>query len=250
MALEKTSQEIAIMKECGKRLRSVTEVLMPKIHAGQSTLEIDLLAQNLLREAGLGVSFQTVAGYEFATCLPVNNQAVHTKPSNYKLEIGDVLTIDIGGIFNKYHTDWATTIIVGGKKDSKKLKFLEAGKTALGKTLAALTIGARIGIVGQIMQSTIEGAGYRVLNDLTGHGIGLELHEEPYISNIAPKNIGNTPLIKEGFVGAIEIIYSESTDRIKQVSPDGWSIDTYDGSLAACFEHTVLVDRNGIHILT
>ncbi len=250
MALEKSSGEIAIMKECGKRLKSVTDVLIPKISVSQSTMEIELLAQKLLKEAGLGISFQTVEGYEYATCLPVNNQAVHTKPSNYKLKDGDVLTVDIGGIFKRYHTDWATTIIVGNQKDARKLKFLAAGQMALDKTLASLQVGSRIGVVGQIMQSTIENAGYKVLRDLTGHGIGLQLHEEPYIPNIAPKNIDSTPKIKEGFVGAIEIIYSESTERIKQTSPDGWSIDTLDGSLAACFEHTVLIDRNGIHILT
>lgn len=238
------------MTECGKRLRSAYSELIPSIRPGETTLEVEKRADALLQKNGLESSFKTVHGYRYATCLAVNDQAVHTPPSDTVLKTGDVLTVDYGGLYQKYHSDWATTILVGNPKDARKEKFLHAGTLALERTIQALGVGVRLGIVGKIMQETIESAGYKVLRDLTGHGIGRELHEDPYIPNIVVKPIEKTYKIEPGFVAAIEIIYSESTEKIVQKSPDKWSIDTADGSLAACFEHTVMVDQNGVHILT
>lgn len=250
MAYIKTPHEIALMTEAGKRLHAVTERLIPAIKSGMTTRAVDDLAQSLLRLEGLGISFQTVNGYEFATCTAVNEQAVHTKPSGYVLRPGDVLTLDIGGIYEGYHSDWATTIIVDHIHDVRKEKFLAAGQRALKETLAHLGPGVHLGMVGMIMQQEIEGAGYQVLRELTGHGIGRELHEDPYIPNVVTKPMHKTYQIQPGFVCAIEIIYSESTTHLVQTNPDGWSIDTADGSLAACFEETIVVTQNGIHILT
>ncbi len=250
MSFYKSPSEIAIMTACGKRLRTAYEALIPSIHPGETTAQVDARADNLLRENGLEASFKTVAGYHFATCLAVNDQAVHTQPNDYVLCDGDVLTVDYGGLFQGYHTDWATTIIVGDDRSERKVRFLEAGQRALSRTLAALRVGEHIGIVGQIMQETIESAGYRVLRELTGHAIGRELHEDPYIPNVVVRPVKKTPVIQGGFVGAIEIIYSESSEKFVQKSPHKWSLDTADGSLAACFEHTVAIDQNGVHILT
>lgn len=250
MALTKTSREITIMTECGKRLRAAYEELIPTIHAGESTAQVDARADSLLTKNGLEASFKTVQGFRWATCLAVNDQAVHTPPGDRVLQAGDVLTIDYGGLFRGYHSDWATTIIVDGVYDAHRERFLDAGRRALSSTLSALKVGEHIGIVGKIMQETIEGAGYRVMRELTGHGIGRELHEDPYIPNVKVGPLENTPVIRPGFVAAIEIIYSESTEKFVQKSPDGWSLDTADGSLAACFEHTVTIDQNGVHILT
>jgi methionyl aminopeptidase len=246
----KTPQEIALMTESGKRLRAAYSELIPSIQAGETTLEVDARADSLLQKNGIEASFKTVPGFHWSTCLAVNDQAVHTPPNATVLKAGDVLTIDYGGLYKKYHSDWATTIIVGEVKDAQKERFLNSGKLALEKTIQALGVGVHLGIVAKIMQETIEGAGYKVLRDLTGHGIGKELHEDPYIPNIVLKPIEKTYRIESGFVAAIEIIYSESTSKIVQKSADQWSIDTADGSLAACFEHTVMVDQNGVHILT
>lgn len=246
----KTPQEIALMTEAGKRLRAAHSELIPSVKAGETTAEVDARADALLQKNGLEASFKTVHGYRWSTCMAINDQAVHTPPNNTVLQAGDVLTIDYGGIYKKYHSDWATTIIVGQVNDPRKERFLDAGKQALDKTIKALGVGVRLGIVGKIMQETIEGAGYRVLQDLTGHGIGRELHEDPYIPNVVVKPIEKTYRIEPGFVAAIEIIYSESTSKIVQKSPDKWSIDTADGSLAACFENTIMIDQNGVHILT
>jgi len=250
MAFEKTQKEIDIMTECGKRLRASYEQLVASIQPGQTTLEIDTIADQLLAKNNLEASFKTVEGYRWATCLAVNHQAVHTPPSLYVLKSGDVLTIDFGGLYHGYHTDWATTIIVGNEVNYRKDRFLTTGKIALKKTIESLKVGEYLGIVGKIMQSEIEGAGYKVLRELTGHGIGVELHEDPYIPNVVLKPIHKTYKIKPNFVAAIEVIYAESTERIVQTSPEGWSLDTSDSSLAACFEHTVAIQQDGVHILT
>ncbi len=246
----KSPQEIAIMTECGKRLRASYEELIPSIRPGETTAQVDERADKLLQKNGLEASFKTVKEFHWATCLAVNDQAVHTPPNRTVLQAGDVLTVDYGGLYEGYHTDWATTIIVGGVKDIRKERFLDTGKLALHKSIKALEVGVRLGIVGKIMQETIEGAGYKVLRDLTGHGIGRELHEDPYIPNVVVGPIERSYLIEPGFVAAIEVIYSESTAKIIQKSSDLWSIDTADGSLAACFEHTLAIDQNGVHILT
>jgi methionyl aminopeptidase len=247
----KSRVEIETITECGKRLKVVTGKLLNVIKPGLSTYDVDAIATKYLSESSLDVSFRTVAGYSYATCLPVNNQAVHTPPKKNKILVeGDVLTVDIGGLYGGYHTDWATTLVVGKEEEGEVKRFLDTGRTALAKSIGALGVGVRLGVVGQIMQRTIESAGYKVLKNLTGHGIGKELHEDPFIPNIAPKDIMRTPIVRSGFVCAIEIIYSQSTETTVLSDDDGWSIDTSDGSLAACFEHTVAIDENGVHILT
>ncbi|MEI7652708.1 MAG: type I methionyl aminopeptidase [bacterium] len=246
----KKPAEIDIMRECGKRLRAVTDQLIPSITSGQTALSIDAHATTLLREAGIEGSFKTVDGYRWNTCIAINEQAVHTIPSSRILKPGDVVTVDIGGLYQGYHTDWATTIIVDHVADPRKEAFLAAGKKALEETIAILRVGAPLSIVGQTMERCIHGAGYQVLRDLTGHGIGKNLHEDPYIPNFVSHKKGKEYLIEPDFVAAIEIIYSESTTDIIQKNPDKWSLDTADGSLAACFEHTVHITPNGVDIFT
>lgn len=250
MSFEKSPEEIAIMAECGKRLKQAYGALLPSIQVGETTNDIEHRASKLLIDAGLEESFKKVPGYRWATCLAVNDQAVHTPPSDYVLKSGDLLTVDMGGYLDGYHTDWATSFIVGEPVNTKVLHFLTTGERALAKTLQALRVGEYIGIVGQIMQNEIERAGYRVLRDLTGHGIGRELHEDPYIPNVVIKPSHKTYRIQSGFVAAIEIIYAQTTEKIVQKSADKWSLDTADGSLAACFEHTVAITQEGVHILT
>lgn len=246
----KKPAEIELMRECGKRLRIVTEQLIPSIKSGQTALSIDTYATKLLKEQGIEGSFRTVDGYQWNTCIAINEQAVHTIPSLRILKPGDVVTVDIGGLYRGYHADWATTLIVDDVVDSRKGAFLAAGRLALAETIAKLRVGAPLSIVGQTMEKCIHSAGYQVLRDLTGHGIGKHLHEDPYIPNFVSHKKGREYFIEPNFVAAIEIIYSESTADIIQRNPDKWSLDTADGSLAACFEHTVCVTQNGVDIFT
>ncbi len=246
----KTEEEIAIMKEGGKRLSQVMRELMPQIKPGIKTEAIDKEAERLIRRQGGEPSFKKVKGYFWTTCLPVNEQVVHTPPSARILKQGDVLTVDIGMYYRGFHTDYADTIIVGNKTDDKKNRFLQAGKEALYKSIEQAKVGNRIGDISAAIEKEIYGHGYFILKELTGHGIGRELHEDPYIFGYRARPKEKTAVIRPGLVIAVEVIYSMGTEEITYEKGDDWSIVTADGSLAACFEHTIAVTDDKTAILT
>ncbi|MFA5769874.1 MAG: type I methionyl aminopeptidase [Patescibacteria group bacterium] len=246
----KSDKEIAIMTEGGKGLRAVVKDLLPLIKAGITTKEIDVKAEELIKIQGGESSFKTVSGYLFSTCTPINEQIVHTKPSNRVLKDGDVLTLDIGMLYRGLHTDYAVTKVVGGQsKDINVNKFLKIGEETLYLAIKKAKIGNRLGQISEVIEKEITGNGYFIIKELTGHGIGKKLHEDPYVFGFVDRPIEKSPLIKKGLVIAIEIIYAMGTD-IMIYEKDNWSIITKDRSLSACFEHTIAVTDNGPVILT
>lgn len=246
----KTEEEISLMKEGGRRLRLVVQELKKKIKPGITTLFIDQEAEKLIKKFQGEPSFKKVKGYFFSTCLPINEQIVHTPPSKRVVKEGDVLTLDIGFYYQGYNTDFADTWIIGEKKDKEVKKFLEVGKNALYKAIDQAKAGNYLGQVSQAIQEEIEGNGYFIIKDLTGHGIGKKLHEDPYIFGYVNMPIDKTIKIRSGFTLAIEVIYSMGTEKMKREKNDAWSIVTEDGSLSACFEHTIAVLENKTLILT
>lgn len=246
----KSSQEIAVMAEGGKRLKAVVKELTPLIKAGVTTKEIDEKAEALIKKQDGKSSFMTVAGYKFSTCTPINEQIVHTKPSDRILKNGDVLTLDIGMLFQGLHTDYAITKVVGGpSKDEKVNKFLKIGEETLYQAIKQAKIGNRLGQISEVIERAITGNGYFIIKELTGHGIGKKLHEDPYVFGFVERPVNKSLLIKEGLVIAIEIIYAMGTD-VMIYEDDNWSIITKDRSLSACFEHTIAVTDKGPIILT
>lgn len=246
----KTNAEIEIMKEGGAILRKVADQVIPKITPGMTTLEIDALSESLIRGYGAEPSFQTVKGYKWSTCTPVNEQAVHTPPSKRELKDGDIMTLDIGVLHKGFHTDYAYSVPVGKGHDPSIIRFLEVGEKTLEGAIKLVKNGEHLGTLGKYIQEHIEGAGYKILKDLTGHGIGHELHEDPYVLNYVDKPIYKTYKMRPGFVMALEFIYSMGTDRISYEPHEEWSIITSDRSLAACFEKTVAVTEENVFILT
>ncbi len=241
----KTKQEIEIMRECGKRLQASVAELLPFVKPGISTLEIDQKAEQLIVKNGAESSFKRVPGYHWTTCLPINEQAVHTPPSKRILKDGDVLTIDIGAYYQGYHTDYATTCVVGTNTNPKIEHFLHTGKETLEKAIEKANEGGYLGEISQEMQEGIYKNGYFILKDLTGHGIGHELHEDPYVPNFVSKPVNKTMKIPSGLVIAIEVIYSMGTEKIAYEKTGEWSIRSKDKSICACFEHTVaILDKN------
>src|SRR3989339_135338 len=246
----KSTQEIVIMAEGGRKLKNVVEDLLPLIRAGITTKEIDDRAEELIKKQGGESSFKTVPGYLFSICSPVNEQIVHTKPSNRVLNSGDVLTLDIGMLYKGWHTDYAITKVVGGKsKDVAVNKFLKIGEDTLYLAIKEAKIGNRLGAISKVIEREVTGNGYFIIKELTGHGIGKKLHEDPYVFGFVDKPINKSLLIKKGLVIAIEIIYAMGTDKMIY-EEDNWSIITKDRSLSACFEHTVAVTDQGPIILT
>lgn len=246
----KTDQEIAIMMDGGERLKAVVKDLLPLIKAGITTKEIDVKAEGLIKAQGGKSSFKTVSGYLFSTCTPINEQIVHTKPSNRVLKDGDILTLDIGMLYKGWHTDYAITKVVGGKsKDEKVNRFLKIGKDTLYLAIKKVKIGNRLGQISEVIEKEITNNGYFIIKELTGHGIGKKLHEDPFVFGYVERPVSKTLVIKKGLVIAIEIIYAMGTD-VMTYEDDNWSIITKDRSLSACFEHTIAVTDGGPVILT
>lgn len=246
----KSDREVAIMAEGGKRLRAVVEDLLPLIKVGITTKEIDHKAEELINKQEGKSSFKTVPGYLFSTCTPINEQIVHTKPSDRVLKNEDILTLDIGMLYQGWHTDYAITKAVGGQsKDVNVNKFLKIGEDTLYLAIKKAKIGNRLGQISEVIEREITGNGYFIIKELTGHGIGKKLHEDPYVFGFVDRPVNKSPLINKGLVIAIEIIYAMGTDSMIY-EKDNWSIITKDRSLSACFEHTIAVTDQGPIILT
>ena len=246
----KTEEEILLMKEGGKRLRKVVSRLAPEIRVGQTTQDLDKKAEELIRKIGGKPSFKKVKGYLWSTCLSINEQVVHTPPSHRQLKDGDVLTIDIGMFYRGFHTDFSTTLIVGGDANEEKRVFLEAGKKTLDLAIKEAKLGNKISDISSAIEKKITGAGYFIMKELTGHGVGRELHEDPFVPGYVDRRDQKSITIKPGLVIAIEVIYAAGSEDIKPEPGDDWSIISADRSLTACFEHTVAISKKGTLILT
>ncbi len=246
----KSEDEIESMRQGGAILRNVVDKLLPQVKEGMTTEEVDRIATELIKNQGGDISFNKVKGYRWSTCLCVNEQVVHTPPSKRTLKKGDVFTIDIGVYYKNLHTDFATTFVVGGETDPETNRFLKIGKETLEKAIGKAKVGARIGEISKVIQDQIYGAGYFILKELTGHGVGRELHEDPFVPGYLDRKIEKTLEIKPGLVIAIEVIYSKGTEEIAYESGDDWSIISSDRSLTACFEHTIAISKKGTIVLT
>lgn len=247
----KSNEEVEIMREGGLRLSKVVNNLIAQIKPGKTTHHIDIEAEKLIKGKEGKPSFKEVENYYWSTCVPINEQIVHTPPSERTLINGDVFTLDIGMWYKGYHTDYATTFIVGDKsKNEKILAFLRTGEKALEEAIKKAQPGNYIGDISATIQKQVEKNGYHCIKELTGHGIGHTLHEDPFIPGILDRPVESTLKIKPGLVIAIEVIYSMGNGKMKYEEGSDWSIVTADASISACFEHTIAVTEKGNIILT
>ena len=250
MIIYKTDAEIEIMRVGGEKLKAVMKQLIPRICAGITTYDIDILAKKYIKEQRADISFNKVDGYKWAVCVPINEQIVHTPPTKRVLKDGDVLTIDIGSYYKGFHTDHAITIVVGGKPTPEIEKFLQTGREALKLAIEQTRLGRRIGHISEAIEKKISSAGYAIVKQLTGHGVGRNLHEDPFIPGYVTNNIGKTMELKSGMVLALEVIYSMGNGHIAYEDGQEWSIITEDKSMSACFEHTVAITNKNTLVLT
>lgn len=247
MITYKTPQEIETMRVCGEKLKAVMKQLRPQIKSGVTTHQLNLLAEKYIREEGADISFNKVEGYKWAVCVPINEQVVHTPPTKRVLKDGDVLTVDIGAYYKGFHTDHAITVVVGGKGTPEIDRFLQIGREALDAAIAEAHVGNRIGHISKAMEDKIVGAGYTIMRQLTGHGVGRELHEDPFIPGYLSKPVEKTMKLRSGMVLALEVIYSMGSGEIAYEEGQDWSIITSDKSMSACFEHTIAItDKNSL----
>lgn len=240
-------EEIALIRQSGKITARALQQVLGQVKVGVSTKELDQLAEKIIREAGGEPSFIQEPGYKWATCMNVNDMVVHGIPTDYKLQEGDRLGVDLGTVFKGFHSDASWTVGVG--TNSLK-KFLKTGQRAVELAIKECVPGKHVGDISNAMEKTIRGGGYSPVKQLVGHGVGRKLHEDPEIPCYLRGKIENTPLIKEGMVFAVEAIFNEGRSEVVYANNDGWTIVTKDASVSGLFEHTVVVTKNGPEILT
>jgi methionyl aminopeptidase len=195
---------------------------------------------------GAKVSFTKVDDYQWTICTTINDQVVHGIPTDRKLKEGDILGIDIGTLYKGYHSDMAISVGVG-KINKEDEQFINIGSSTLDKAIKKAKAGNNIGDISAAIQENIEGAGYSVVKNLTGHGIGRELHEDPYVPGFG--QVGTGPKIQKNMVLAIEVIYAKNSGEVK-IENDNWTISTKDGSTGGLFEKTVAIGESGPIVLT
>jgi len=243
----KSAEEIKIMSDGGKKLGLILTEALKKVKPGISTFEIDCWIDEGIIKSGGQASFKQVRNYQFASCVGVNNEVVHSLPSKRKIiKEGDLLKIDLGMIWLGFNTDLSWTIEVGTKREEF---FLAAGKEALNKAIREARNGNRVGHLSLAIEETIKKAGFSPVKVLTGHGIGRKLHEEPMIPGVLNGKIEDTPKLVPGMTLAIEVIYAQKSPEVV-LETDGWTISTKDDKISALFEQTVAVTDNDPLILT
>ena len=239
------------MQAGGKMLSDTLWEVCAAIKPGMTEIEVDALADKLIREKGGEAGFKKVEGYHHATCISTNTVVVHGIPSPYKLKEGDIIGIDCGVFYKGFHTDMSETVRVGSAKPDAIDKFLKVGKQALEAGIAEAKLGNRVGDISKAIQDIVEvGNGYSVVRSLVGHGVGEELHEDPEIPGYLQGKIEKTPLLKEGMVIAVEVIYNMGGPDLAFANNDGWTLKTKDNSLAGLFERTLAIAKDGPLILT
>jgi methionyl aminopeptidase len=244
----KSAREIDIMAEGGRILAATVETLRKAVRPGISTGELDAIADKFIRShEGAVPAFKGLYGFPGSICASINHEIVHGIPSAKRtLKEGDIISLDVGVGYRGYFTDSATTVAVG-KIDAKTAKLLEVTKQALDAGIAAAQLGNHIGDIGAAVQEVVERAGFTVVRDLVGHGIGVGFHEEPQVPNYGkPKR---KEKLVPGLTIAIEPMVNAGGPATRTLA-DKWTIVTVDGSRSAHFEHTVAITTDGPRVLT
>jgi len=242
----KSDREIAIMRQAGRMVATVLQILTRQVRPGMKAKELDNIAEMELKRLGANPSFKGYRGFPANLCVSVNDEIVHGIPGERVLAEGDIVSLDLGAIFMGFQADASVTIGVGEISSSAK-RLLEATEGALKAGIAAAHAGARLGDISAAIQQYAESRGFSVVREYTGHGIGREMHEEPLIPNFGIPGTG--PVLKRGMTFALEPMVNMGDWRT-QVSDDQWTVLTADGSLSAHFEHTIAVTDGEPEVLT
>jgi methionyl aminopeptidase len=240
MILYKTEEEIELLKLSNQLVSRTHAEIVSMILPGTKTLDIDKRAEEFIRDNGGVPGFLNYHGFPNTLCISVNDTVVHGIPNNYELQEGDIISVDCGVYMNGFHGDSAFTFAVGEISELKQ-RLLEVTKASLYKGIEAAVSGNRVGDIGFAVQQHAEAAGFSVVRELTGHGVGKDLHETPYVPNFGRR--GRGVKLREGMTIAIEPMVNAGVKEIVQES-DGWTIRTQDGMPSAHFEHSIAI-RNG-----
>ncbi len=242
----RSQKEIERLRASNRVVMCVMEELRKEIRPGASTLELDALAERIIRSQGALPAFKGYRGYEHTICASVNEEVVHGVPSERKLREGDIVSVDVGAKLYGYYGDHALTFPVGsvGAEPKRLLKYCEG---ALFKGIEQARPGNRLFDISHAVQKHAEGAGFSVVRAYVGHGVGTNLHEEPQVPNFGEPDTG--PELKPGMVLAIEPMLNMGVHEVKVLS-DEWTVVTADEKLSAHFEHSVAITESGPDVLS
>jgi len=236
------------MRRSGIILRQVLNTVKAMVAPGVSTMDLERVADEKIRESGAKPAFKGYYDYPCVLCTSVNNEIIHGIPSEKRiLKEGDILSIDCGVVLDGYYSDSALTVPVGHTLAPELKKLLEVTEVSLRKAIAEVKLGKTVGDIGAAVQEYVEANGFSVVREFVGHGIGTRMHEEPQVPNYGVRGHGTR--LREGMVLAIEPMVNIGKPGTR-VLEDKWTAVTEDGSYSAHFEHTVAVTRNGPRVLT
>jgi methionyl aminopeptidase len=242
----KSEREIDIMRQAGRIVATVLDILSRQVRPGMKTKELDVIAAGEVERLGAKPSFKGYRGFPANLCVSVNDEVVHGIPGERILCQGDIVSLDLGAVFKGFQGDAAVTVGVG-EIDSKARELMETTEGALKAGIDAAHPGARLGDISVAIQNYAESRGYSVVREYTGHGIGRDMHEEPQIPNFGLPGTG--PLLERGMTLALEPMVNTGGWRTR-VGDDHWTVLTADGSLSAHFEHTIAITGGGAEVLT
>lgn len=247
MVVLKTGRELSVMREACRISAGALKVAGEAVEPGVTTAELDEIAEKYIRSRGAVPNFKNYEGYPATACISINNEVIHGIPSRKRrIEAGDIVSIDLGAMFDGYHGDNAATFACGDVSDEAK-RLMSVTQESLCKGIKAARAGGRIGDISYAIQSYVEANGLSVVREFVGHGIGTSLHEAPEVPNFGAK--GHGVRLLPGMTLAIEPMVNAGKSGVK-VMPDGWTVLTRDGSLSAHFEHTVVITPDGPVIMT
>jgi methionyl aminopeptidase len=244
--VKKTPEQIDKMAAAGTILVRTLDLLEGKIREGVTTRELDDAAERFIRSQGATPAFKGYRGFPGSICASPNSMVVHGIPGPYALQRGDILSVDVGVVYDGWVADAARTFAVG-PVSAVAQKLLETTEGALMVAVPQVRAGNRLGDVSNAIQTHVEADGLSIVRSLVGHGIGRDMHEDPQIPNYGPA--GRGPLLEEGMVLAIEPMVTAGRHQVR-MADDHWAIYSQDGSLAAHFEFTIAVTADGPRVLT
>ena len=242
----KTAEQIAVMRKAGRVVAEMLDACQAGAKPGVTTADLDKVAREVLARRGAKSNFLNYHGYPAVICASPNNVIVHGIPGGYRLKDGDIISIDCGAIVDGWHGDAARTIAVGDITEEAR-KLIRVTEESLWAGIQHVRKGARLTDIGHAVQTVAEGAGFSVVREYVGHGIGRAMHEEPQVPNYGDP--GHGLKLKVGHVLAVEPMVNLGGPDT-QLDDDGWTVRTADGMLSAHFEHSIAVTEDGPEVLT
>jgi len=243
----KSPEEIETMRTAGRIVADARGKVVAAVRPGITTAALDAIAEEHIVAQGATPSFKGYRGFPASICTSVNEQIVHGIPGDRALKEGDLLALDFGAIWEGYHADSAVSVFVGEPPSAEAEKLVRVTEDSLEAAISQIREGGRLSDIGHAVQQVVEGAGFSVVREYVGHGIGQSLHEDPQIPNYGPP--GRGPEMRPGIVLAVEPMVNIGEWETRALE-DGWTVVTADGSLSAHVEHTIALTEGGPEVLT